>query len=161
MVHATLGPSRAPSASSSLKRRAVMLVAFVVGIFAFGARLIIVRSLTNDHYMHLAWAQQVLLGELPGRDFVDPGMPLMYTLSAFGQWIHPGPFSEAVMTCACLALAAAVTYIVVAAITGSLLLPLAAAVFEIALQLRLYSYPKILVPAVTLLLIQHYVVHRA
>jgi hypothetical protein len=25
--------------------------------------------LSNDHYMHLAWAQQLLFGELPGRDF--------------------------------------------------------------------------------------------
>ena len=62
--------------------------------------------------MHLAWAQQVLFGEVPGRDFVDPGMPLMYTLSAAVQWLSPGPFSEAVICCALLGLAAAVTCVV-------------------------------------------------
>ena len=37
---------------------------------AFGFRFITVRDLPNDHYMHLAWAQQVLFGQVPGRDFV-------------------------------------------------------------------------------------------
>jgi hypothetical protein len=51
-------------------------IAAAIGVLAFGFRLINVRDLPNDHYMHLAWAQQLLFGELPGRDFVDPGMPL-------------------------------------------------------------------------------------
>jgi hypothetical protein len=42
-------------------------------------------------------------------------------------------------------------------LTGSLALAVAATLFEIVLEPRLYSYPKILVPAVALLLIQHYV----
>ena len=131
--------------------------ATVIGLIAFGFRLINVRDLPNDHYMHLAWAQQLLFGELPGRDFVDPGMPLTYVLSALVQVVSPGPFSEAVICCIMIGIAAAVTFVVSAELMGSRVAGVAAAVLEIALYPRLYSYPKILVPAMTLLLVQRYV----
>jgi hypothetical protein len=132
-------------------------IAAAIFVLAFGFRLINVRDLPNDHYMHLAWAQQLLFGEMPGRDFVDPGMPLTYALSALVQTISSGPFSEAVMCCLMLALAAAVTFLVISDLTGSIAAGLAGAFVEVALYPRLYSYPKILVPAVALLLIQRYV----
>jgi hypothetical protein len=139
-------------------RRAVIhLIAVAVALIAFGFRLIDVRDLSNDHYMHLAWAQQVLFGEVPGRDFVDPGLPLMYALSALVQWISPGPFSEAVLSCVLLAGAAGATFLAASDLTTSIVAGLAAAAFEIALYPRLYSYPKILVPAVALVLIQQYI----
>jgi hypothetical protein len=96
---------------------------------------------------------------VPGRDFVDPGMPLMYTLSAAVQWLSPGPFSEAVICCALLGLAAAVTCVVATDLTGSIVLGVVAALLETAFYPRLYSYPKVLAPAVALLLIQQYVRH--
>ncbi len=130
--------------------------ATAIGFIAFGFRLINVRDLPNDHYMHLAWAQQLLFGELPGRDFVDPGMPLTYLLSALVQVVSPGPFSEAVICCVMIGTAAAVTFVVSAELTGSIVAGVAGAVLEVALYPRLYSYPKIVVPAVTLLLIQQY-----
>jgi len=139
------------------RRRLIRSVAVAVGVVAFGFRLTTLRDLTNDHYMHLAWAQQVLFGQLPGRDFVDPGMPLMYTLSAIVQWIWPGPFSEAALSCVLIALAATATFVVATDLTGSIVIGIAASLFEIALAPRLYSYPKILVPAVALLLIQGYI----
>ena len=142
-----------------MRRTLTWTAALACGLLAFGFRLIDLRDLSNDHYMHLAWAQQVLFGEVPGRDFVDPGLPLMYTLSAFVQWLSPGPFSEAVLSCALLGVAAAITCVVAADLTGSLLPGVLAALFEIALYPRLYSYPKILVPVVALLLVQQYVRH--
>jgi hypothetical protein len=144
-------------AEPPIRRTLVWTTAIIVGLVAFGFRLIDVRDLSNDHYMHLAWAQQVLFGEVPGRDFVDPGLPLMYTLSAIVQWLSPGPFAEAALSCALLGLAAAITCIVATNLTGSLLLGVSAALLEIVLYPRLYSYPKILVPAVELLLVQQYV----
>jgi hypothetical protein len=101
--------------------------------------------------MHLALAQQVLLGDVPGRDFVDPGMPLTYSLSAVVQYVWPGPFSEVVLTSGLLALGAAATCAVVAAITRSWFWPVVAVFIELALWPRLYSYPKVLVPALVLL----------
>ena len=138
-------------------RRDVANAALAAGALAFVYRVLILRDLTNDHYMHLAWAQQLLFGQVPGRDFVDPGMPLMYSLSALVQRLWPGPFSEGILTCALMAVAAAATLAVTAELSGSLIIASVATVGEIALEPRLYSYPKILVPAVALLLIQHYV----
>src|SRR5215510_6403 len=139
------------------RRRTVAMTAAVLGALAFGFRLVTLRDLTNDHYMHLAWAQQLLFGQLPGRDFVDPGMPLMYTVSAIVQHVWPGPFSEGVLSCILLAVAASATFLVATELTGSIAFGVTAALFEIAMGPRLYSYPKILVPAVALLLIQRYV----
>jgi hypothetical protein len=141
------------------RRRTVRVTAAALGVLAFGFRLLTLRGLSNDHYMHLAWAQQLLFGQLPGRDFVDPGMPLMYTLSAIVQHLSPGPFSEGVLTCGLLAIAASATFLVVTELTASIAFGVAAALFEIAVEPRLYSYPKILVPAVALLLMQHYLRH--
>src|SRR6185369_2620954 len=101
-------------------RRDVAKAAVAAGVLAFAYRVLVLRDLTNDHYMHLAWAQQLLFCQLPGRDFVDPGMPLMYTLSAFVQHLWPGPFSEGVITCLLLAVAASATCLVATELTGSL-----------------------------------------
>ena len=109
---------------TSSRRVALWTIAAGVAVTALGFRLILVRDLTNDHYMHLAWAQQVLFGEVPGRDFVDPGMPLMYGLSALVQWASRGPFSEAVLCCVLLAVANAVTCIVTAELTDWILVGL-------------------------------------
>ena len=54
---------------------------------------------TNDHFVHLSRARQILLGELPVRDFFDPGLPLHYyasaaALMAFGQNL----LGEAILT---------------------------------------------------------------
>ena len=142
---------------SMTDRRTTWAYAAAIAVLTFGFRLINVRDLTNDHYMTLAWAQQVLFGELPGRDFVDPGMPLAYLVSAAVQYVWPGPFAEAVACCVLLALAAGVTYVVVADLTGSRPTGVVVAFLEVAFYPRLYSYPKILVPAVALLVIHRYV----
>jgi hypothetical protein len=83
-------------------------------------------------------------------------MPLTYLISALVQMISPGPFSEAVACCIMLALAAAATFFVATGMTGSVAAGIGAALVEVALYPRLYSYPKILVPAVALLVIQRY-----
>ena len=124
--------------------------ALVFGVAAFAYALLSKGRLSNDHYMHLALAQQVLLGDVPGRDFVDPGMPLMYTLSAAVQYLWPGPFSEVVLTTALFGLAASLTFSVVHTLTGHRLAGAAAAAIQVLLYPRLYGYPKILVPAAAL-----------
>jgi hypothetical protein len=119
-------------------------------------RLLGAADLPNDHYMHMAWAQQLMFGALPGRDFVDPGMPLVYVLSALVQAIRSGPFPEALLTSAMIGVAAAVTYVAAARLSGSRLVGLAAALIELLIAPRLYSYPKVLVPAVAMLLATAY-----
>src|SRR5688572_22475082 len=135
--------------------RRVLAAALLAGSGAFAFRILALRGLPNDHYMHLAWAQQVLFSDLPGRDFVDPGMPLLYILSALVQLVWAGPFAEALLTAGMLAIAASTTLLLVARVT-TLWIGIAAALFQVALVPRLYSYPKILVPAVALLLFHRY-----
>ena len=120
-------------------RARALALGVALGIAAFAFRLVTLRDLTNDHYMHLAWAQQLLFGDLPGRDFVDPGMPLMYALSAVVQQLWHGPFSEGVLTCILLGVAASATFLVVTELTGSTAFAAGATLFEIVLEPRLYS----------------------
>ena len=102
--------------------------------------------------MYLALAQQLLLGELPERDFAGPGGPLQYLLSAAAQAAAPGPFTEALLTIAFTAMAVGATCLAVSWLVGSVPAGLAAATFVIVVQPRLYSYPKLLVPAVAVCL---------
>ena len=139
-------PPRATASTPS----ASVISAALVALATLAFRTMAQGRLQNDHYMHLAWAQQILLGDVPGRDFVDPGMPLMYTLSALLQHAWPGPFTEVVLTSAMLALAAGLTYWFVRSLTGSWHLAIVAVLIEVSLRPRLYSYPKILMPALVL-----------
>ena len=109
-------------------------------------------GLLNDGFMHMAWAQQWTLGAWPGRDFVDPGMPLQIALSALAQLSLPGPLGETLLACTCLAVAAGATCLGVSWLSGSVVAGVIATVFQVVLQPRLYSYPKIVVPAAMLVL---------
>lgn len=122
----------------------------LVGTFAFSLRFFGFRGFANDHFMHLAWSRQLLAGELPGRDFIDPGMPLTYGLSALAQAISPGPFSEVLLTTVAMAVATALLCVIVCRLTGSVAIGVGAALFAIALEPRLYNYPKVLLPMITL-----------
>ena len=133
--------------------------ALLVGSGAFLFRFLTLRDFANDHYMHLAWAQQLLLGEIPGRHFTAPGSPLTYVLSAAAQAVATGPLSEALLTIAMLAIAAAAVTRVVQSITGSVAAGVLAGALTVLMQPQLYSYPKVLAPAVALWLIARYGEH--
>lgn len=128
-----------------------------VGLIVVLFRLASFRRLSNDHFMHLAWAQQLVFGALPGRDFVDPGMPLVVAASALAQSIAKGPFAEALLCATALGVAAAMTCVVTARLTSSLAAGAGAALATAAFVPRLYNYPKVLVPVVVLWLVQRYV----
>jgi hypothetical protein len=111
-------------------------------------RVLTFSGFQNDHYVHLARAQQVLLGDLPVRDFVDPGMPLMYLASAAVWRIWGGvPGTELMLVACAFAAGAACTVVVVHRLTGSIPLAVAAAVLEVLIAPRTYSYPKVLLYA--------------
>ena len=133
------------------RRRIALAVAVAsTGAATFALRFLSLRDFANDHYMQLAWAQQLLLGAVPSRDFVDPGYPLTYVLSAAVQPIWPGPLSEAVLTIALLSISGAVTVLAVEAVTGSILVAATAGTFSVLIQPQLYNHFKFLVPAVAL-----------
>ena len=52
-------------------------LAVALGMCCFAYRYLAYSGFPNDHFVTLSRAQQILLGEVPVRDFVDPGLPLM------------------------------------------------------------------------------------
>ena len=112
---------------------------------------------TNDQFLHLAAAQQMLLGEWPTRDFLDTGMPLMYAVSALAQLVLGRTLvAEAVLVASAFGLAAVFTALAVRELTGSRWLAVVAAVFEVVAGPRAYGYPKLLTYAVAFFLLQRY-----
>jgi hypothetical protein len=57
-------------------------------LIAAAFRWLTLTEFLNDHFDHVALAQQLRLGSMPLRDFVDEGMPLMYLVSGgrCGAW---------------------------------------------------------------------------
>ena len=110
--------------------------------------LALTNGFQNDHFLHLASAQQMSYGEWPTRDFVDPGQPLMIVYSAVAQAVLGRTlFAEAVFVSAAFGAAAALTFAALRTMTVSTALALLAAVLEVAVFPRTYGYPKMLVYA--------------
>ena len=71
-----------PSAAIGAPAIALLTIAFRYLSFA---------DFSNDHFVHLSVAQQITMGALPVRDFVERGLPLMPLISAAGQVGLRGP----------------------------------------------------------------------
>ena len=128
------------------RRQALMAAAASIGLLTFGIRVLEFSGFSNDQFMHLALAQQWLMGDAPVRDFQDPGMPLTYLTSAAALFLGNGSLlSELVLSSLAFALAAALTVVVGFELTGSVWMGAAVAGLEVAAFPRLYSYPKALV----------------
>src|SRR5262245_62806134 len=87
----------------------------------------------------------MLLGEWPVRDFVDPGAPLQYVISAASRWMFgdvAGP--ELLVVALGVAIGATATVICASWLSRSLIVGVAVAVLEILASPRSYSYPKML-----------------
>jgi hypothetical protein len=122
----------------------------VIALFlaAVAWRFLTFTGFSNDHYAHLAMAQQVLLGDRPIRDFADPGWPLMYALTAIG-WLVAGTdmATEWVISTAGFAIGAACTVAAAYRLSGSLTIATIVTLLEILIFPRAYSYPKVLMYA--------------
>jgi hypothetical protein len=126
-------------------RLAVALTAVTLGLATALFRLLALVGFPNDQFVSLTRAAQILVGEWPVRDFVEPGAPLTTLTSAAVQAIGGRTLlSEALLVAAALCIAAARTMVVVAHGTGSWLLGAWATVTEIVAFPRPYGYPKIL-----------------
>ena len=63
----------------------------------------------NDEFVTLAYAQQMVLGDVPVRDFSENGSPLTHALSAAAMWtIGPPLLAEAVLTMSMLGMCTAI-----------------------------------------------------
>jgi len=102
-------------------------------------------GLTDDHFFYLTRSWQILFGDLPVRDFVDHGAPLYYYVGAAVQWVFGrGTLSELAFATTAIALGASLTLLLAARASGSILLGVLGAFFQILLYPRFYNYPKLL-----------------
>lgn len=134
---------------SSAERTSVVAAAIALFVATLAWRFLTFTGFTNDHYAHLALAQQMLLGDRPVRDFSDPGWPLTYLISA-AAWLAAGDRMaiEWAISSGALAIGAAFTLIAAYRLSGSLAIALLVSVIEILISPRTYSYPKVLAYAV-------------
>ena len=131
------------------KRWPLLVYAALFALAACFRFLALKAGFVNDHFVYITGGRQMLFGEWPTRDWIDPGLPLMFAASAFAQTIFgPTLFAEAMLIAVAFGLAAAMTAAAVRQLTGSMALAILAAVIEIAVFPRTYSYPKILAYAV-------------
>jgi hypothetical protein len=116
-----------------------------MGAATFAYRYFSFTGFINDHFVHLAAAQQIVLGALPVRDFIERGLPLTELVSAAGQLVlGEGLRSEAVVIAAWFAVAAACTTLAVYAVSRSLFLAFALAAASVLIYPVSYGYPKLL-----------------
>ena len=76
-----------PPQTAPVGRAATVAACGIVVVLTAGLRFLSTVSLSNDEYVSLAGAQQMLFGEWPTRDFLDTGGPLMYAASAASQLV--------------------------------------------------------------------------
>ena len=129
-----------------------------MGILTFVYRYLSFEDFSNDHFVHLATAQQMVLGALPVRDFVERGIPLMATISALGQIaLGESLRSELVIIAAAYAAAASLTFVVAAWLSRSIVVAVMATLVPVLAYPISYSYPKLLAPAIGFLAAWSYV----
>jgi hypothetical protein len=98
---------------------------------------------TNDHFVHLSRAAQILLGDVPLRDFFDPGLILQYYASAAAlAWSGHNLFGEALLTCGFIAVGAGLTFFMSMRLSKSVWIAAAATLLAFMSLPRLYNYPK-------------------
>ena len=118
--------------------------ALILFVLVASLRFLSLTGFPDDHYVHLAGAQQMLHGEWPSRDFVDLGAPLTYAISAAAQAIFgPRQLTEALLMATAFGLGAVLTLRAGVMLTGSIVFGLTAALIEVLVFPRSYGYPKI------------------
>ena len=102
------------------RHRPALAAAAALFVAALAWRFVTFTGFSDDHYAHLALAQQWLLGDRPVRDFSDPGWPLTYTLSAIAWRLAGDTLAvEWTLIAAGFAAAAACTVMAAQRLSGS------------------------------------------
>ena len=127
----------------------MVCAAIAVALLTAAWRFLTFTGFNNDHYIYLAGAQQIVLGEWPIRDFVDPGWPLMYGVSAVARLLFGRElWVELLVVASAFAIGAGFTLTAAARLSGSIALALMVTLLEIGLNPRSFGYPKLLLYAI-------------
>jgi len=141
--------ARAPRSAVKAFRTARVCAAIGVALLAAAWRFLTFPGFNNDHYIYLAGAQQIVLGEWPIRDFVDPGWPLMYGVSAIARLLLGRElWVELLVVGSAFAIGAGFTLGAAARLSGSIAVAFLVTLLEIVINPRSFGYPKILLYAI-------------
>ena len=125
------------------------LFAVVAGVWH---ALLLTRA-TNDNFLHMTLAQQLLAGDWPVRDFFDHGWVLQYVLSAVAQAVAGERLAaEALVVGAAWAVSTYAVFALTHRLTASPVAAALAAALLIVSGARGYSYPKGIVYSVAALM---------
>jgi hypothetical protein len=132
-----------PSTRTSRFAEGLIVATIAAGTFAF-------RWLTldfeNDYFMHVAWAAEMLRGERPVHDFVEPGFPLQTMLSYVA--LRAGGYHlawEGFFACSLISVSVVCTYAISRWLGAPRWLSACAALLAALAYPRLYAYPKAIV----------------
>ena len=134
------------------------VVGIGLAVIAGVHQAVIASAPTNDDFLHVVLAQQILAGDWPARDFFDLGAWLMYAMTAVAQLLFGYRLlSEAVVVGVMLAVSTYLVFRLARTLTGSTTAAALSALLLIVAGPRDYSYPKIIVYAVAATLWWSYV----
>lgn len=145
--------------SAASRHPAVMDVLALIGIATTTLILQIDAddTLTNDHAGYFAMARQIVLGDLPIRDFVEQGAFLHIALSALVQEVFGFRLlGEMAMSWLFIAFGNCLTYYLACRAAGSRLIGIGFAAVSTLLLPLPYSFPKIVVYSLGILAMWHY-----
>ena len=113
---------------------------------ALGGRL---GGLDNDEFVVLSYSQQLLMGDLPVRDYIEPGRPLQHIMLAASQWAFGPTLLPAIaLSLVLLAAATVVLFLLAERASGSIIVAAAVALIQLMMAPRFYNYPKVLAYAI-------------
>jgi hypothetical protein len=129
-----------------------VLVFVVTAVYRFNLLGGSLGGFENDEFTIVSRAAAMLRGELPSRDFLDAGVPLMLASSAATMSLTDGTLiGHAALTVTMLAFGAAMTFALAVAASGSIRIGLVVAFVQLALGPRHYNNGKIVFYAVAIL----------
>jgi hypothetical protein len=127
-------------------------------VYRFGSMGGTLDGFEDDEFVTLAYAQRMVLGDVPVRDFSENGDPLAHALSAAAiALIGPPLLAEAILTMTMLGVCAAILFLLAERASGSIPIALTVSLLCIAIAPRFYNYPKPLAYAIALPAIWWYI----
>jgi hypothetical protein len=155
---AAVGRARETSRAGSI--RWVLAATVFIGSFVFR---FLGTDFANDHFYWISGGRQILVyGEIPLRDFPDPGYFLQHFASAAVQLIFGySLFGEALLSISFISLGHMLTFLLATRASNSPVIGLVVTILAIATYPRLYNYPKVFLYVFGLLLCWRYVDTRS
>ena len=148
-VPAIVQPIASSAAHVAPRVKSSQAIGLTLAVLAGVHQAVIASAPTNDDFLHLVTANQILAGDWPYRDFFELYGPLMYGLSALSRLMFGHRLlSEAVVVGIALAVCTYLVFMLVRSLSGSSAAAVLSALLLMVAGVRGYSYPKVVLYAV-------------